>query len=271
MPSLSVDRFYATEDGPPAQGDILLGSVARIVHTDDRAPSRWQVLDEYIAELAPAMGPFPSLRVAGSRSIVMVTIHDCGQDKEFNAVVSRLLAAQGIDDQDHDAVAGVVEQVEADDTLDRSIQVSPLLDPATVEVAGRQVDQSLLLGGRMVGYLPVPPLVVDGTVIVPASVVDLNYRTTLDRLTYVQRLSSLSEEARQQLRYALARLDVVRTPTLESELADAVGQEVRSAKVDKRNPLVVKLVLADGSTLELMQRPGSPPAGPISRSRRSIP
>ena len=271
MAGLPAERFYSTDDGPPAQGDILLGAVARIVDIDDWVPPRWQVLDEFHADLAPANETFPALRVAGGRGIVMITTHDCGHDKEFNAVVARVIEEQRVHENDEDAVAAVMAQVETDPRLDRSIQVSPMLDPATVEVAGVQGDQALLMGGRVVGYLPVPPLVVDGQTITPAAVVDLNYRITLDRLAYVQRLSAISEEGRQQLRYALARLDVLRTPTLEADLAAAVGQEVRSAKVDRRNPLVVKLTLADGSTLELLQKPGSPEPGLVSRSRRSVP
>ena len=137
-------------------------------------------------------------------------------------------------------------------------------------MAGVPVDQGLLRAGRIVGYLPVPALVVNGATLIPEAVVDLNYRATLDRLAYTQRVTAVSEVARGQLRHALARLDVLRTPALEASLSAAVGQELRSARVDKANPLQVVLTLADGTTLELWQRPGSPPGGPVSRSRRSV-
>ena len=43
------------------------------------------------------------------------------------------------------------------------------------------------MAGQVVGYLPVPALVVNETTLIPAAVVDLNYRTTLDRLSDSQR------------------------------------------------------------------------------------
>jgi hypothetical protein len=125
------------------------------------------------------------------------------------------------------------------------------------------------MSGHVVGYLPVPALIVSGATLIPEAVVDLNYRTTLDRLAYAQRLSCISEPARDRLRYALARLDVL--PTLESQLSDAVGQRVVKARVHKKNPLMVQLTLEDGSVLELLKTPGSPRPGPTSRTRRSVP
>ncbi|MHB8332253.1 MAG: hypothetical protein ACYDEA_08665 [Candidatus Dormibacteria bacterium] len=270
MSRLSAADFYSTADEAPAQGDILLAAVSRIVADDMFTPPRWRVLDQISDELAPPHGPLPALRVAAGRSLVMVTTHDCGLDKEFNAVVDRLLNAPGPGADKDVATERAQTDAEADPQLDRTFQASPLLDPSTVEVAGVPVDQGLLQAGRIVGYLPVPALVVDGATLIPEAVVDLNYRATLDRLAYPQRVTAVSEVARGQLRHALARLDVLRTPTLEAGLSAAVGQELRSARVDKANPLQVVLTLADGTTLELWQRPGSPPDGPVSRSRRSV-
>ncbi|MHB1615510.1 MAG: hypothetical protein ACYCYA_14580, partial [Actinomycetes bacterium] len=51
-------------------------------------------------------------------------------------------------------------------------------------------------GVRVDRSFPVSPLLVPATVVVPASVVDLQYRTTLDRFAYTQRLSCASEPAR---------------------------------------------------------------------------
>lgn len=265
MPRPTVEEFYSREDGPPAQGDILLGAVARVIAGDDWAVPNWQALDEREEELDDVRGLLPPLRVAAGRALVMVTTHDCGLDKEFNAAVARLTDGEGVDEEAAMALA------EAYRTLDRAFQVSPLLDSGTVEVAGQIVDQGLLLAGRIVGYLPVPALTgPDGRTLIPKSVVDLHYRATIDRFSYTHRVSAISEAARQRLRYALARLDVLRTPTLESELAAAVGQQILDAKIHKRNPLVVTLRLADGTTLELLQPPGSPAPGPVGRSRRSV-
>jgi len=240
---LDSSVFYSTLDEAPQQGDILLGAVSRIVAGDGYCPPRWRALDEHTALLAPAQHAghvtMPELRVSAGRALVMVMTHECGLDKDR-------------------------------DDLGRAFTVSPLIDPTSVSVAGAVADQGLLMSGRIVGYLPVPELRIDSRSIIPASVVDLSYRTTLDRLAYTRRLTCVSEAARQQLRFALAKPDVLRTPSLEVQLSEAVGQTITSAKVSKSNPLVVQLQLADGSTLELLKQPGSPAAGPVARTRRSV-
>lgn len=270
MSGLAADAFYNEHDEAPQQGDILLGAVARVVGTDDFAPLRWRLLDEARAELLPtrSMGRLglPAVRVAAGRALVMVTTHDCGMDKEFNAAVTELMGPDGTAMSEEAAM----RRAEDRDDLDRSFQVSPLVDPGTVHVAGNAVELDLLMAGRIIGYLPVPELVVNGRLVIPASVVDLGYRTTLDRLAYTQRITCISEQARQQLRYALARMDVLRSPSLEAALSDAIGQRIVKARVHKKNPLLVQLSLEDGGTVELMRKPGSPPAGAPARTRRSV-
>jgi hypothetical protein len=264
---LSAEQFYRQGNPPPQQGDVLLGAVARVVADDAFAPAHWRALDERVFqthdEVRRAERVVPAVRVAAGRALVMVTAHDCGLDKEWNHKV-RALIGSGTEEQAARA------QSEEDLSLDRSFSVSPLVDPATVEVAGQPVDPGLLRAGRIVGYLPVPELVVDGRRVVPESVVDLNYRSTLDRLAYAERISAISEEGRARLRYGLARLDVLRSPTLTVELSAAVGQEIKAARIAKRNPLVVELTLANGEVLRLLQQPGSPPEGP-GRTAASIP
>lgn len=271
MTRLSAQDFYSPADQAPQQGDILVGAVSRIVADDGYTPPRWQALDEGSALLAQesAAGDVvvPALRVAAGRALVMVCTHDCGLDKEFNAAVDALATRAGDDSiPEHRAMA--VAEARAD--LDRAFTVSPLVDPATVTVAGVPVDRGLLMSGRIVGYLPVPELRIGDTVVVPESVVDLAYRATIDRLAYTARITCISEQARNLLRFAMAKLDVLRTPSLEMELSAAVGQKITSAAVSKRNPLVVQLQLADGSVLELLAKPGSPAPSPVSRSRRSV-
>ena len=264
---LTSDDFYRSGDLPPQQGDILVGAVARLVAPDGYVSSQWAELDEHVVELpaAPLVGQrrTTALRVAAGRALVMVTSHDCGLDKEWNAQVRRAIA-QGI------APEVAQQEAETDATLDRCFQVSPLIDPASVLIAREPVDQGQLLAGRMVGYLPVPALRISDQEIVPESVVDLTYRATLDRLAYEARVSSVTEEVRTQLRYALARLDSLRSPMLSIELSRVVGQEVAKARVAKRNPLVVELTLADGNVLRLLQEPGSPEPGP-GRTTASVP
>lgn len=254
MSRLDAQAFYSVPDEAPQQGDILVGAVSRVVGDDGYTPERWQALDEHRALLAPSQAAgtalVPALRVAAGRALVMVCTHDCGLDKEFNAVVDELTKPR--------------------EDLDRSFTVSPLVDPSTVLVAGKPVDRGLLMGGHIVGYLPVPELRVGDAVVVPESVVDLTYRSTLDRTAYTQRISCISEPARERLRFALAKLDVLRTPSLEVQLSAAVGQKITTAKVSKSNPLVVELTLADGSRIELLKKPGSPAPGPTSRTKRSV-
>lgn len=271
MSRLDTQAFYSVLDDAPQQGDILLGAVSRVVGDDGYAPDRWQALDEHQAQLAPAQAAgtalVPALRVVAGRALVMVCTHDCGLDKEFNAVVdelTKLTEAERVDENTAQAMA------ESRADLDRSFAVSPLVDPSTVLVAGRPVDRGLLMGGHIVGYLPVPELRVGDAVVVPESVVDLTYRSTLDRTAYTQRISCISEPARERLRFALAKLDVLRTPSLEVQLSAAVGQQITSAKVSKNNPLLVELTLADGSRIELLKKPGSPAPGPTSRTKRSV-
>jgi hypothetical protein len=264
---LTAEQFYARGSLPPQQGDVLLGAVSRVVAADGFTPPHWRTLDEKVVQTHPDKTQggrtVPAVRVAAGRALVMVTTHECGLDKEWNQQV-RSLVAGGKDEQAARAEA------EDDRALDRSFNVSPLVDPATVAVAGQPVDQGMLMACRIVGYLPVPELVVGRRTLVPESVVDLNYRSTLDRFAYTQRISSISEKGRARLRYALARLDVLRSPTLTVELAAAVGQEITAARIAKRNPLVVQLTLASGEVLELLQQPGSPPDGP-GRTASSLP
>lgn len=266
-----AERFYSLADGAPQQGDILLGAIARVIADDAFGPARWVMLDEHEATLAAAAQigrvEVPALRIAAGRGLVMVCSHDCGLDKEFNAVVERLMELTGENPLDE---ATAVAEAEARDDLDRSFTVSPLVHPDKVMVAGVPVDHGSLMGGHIVGYLPVPALIIGGSVVIPESVVDLTYRATLDRLAYTQRITSVSEEVREQLRFALARLDVLRTPSLEIQLSAAVGQEIKSAKVSKKNPLIVELVLGDGSTVQLLKKPGSPQPSSRSRTTRSV-
>ena len=45
---------------------------------------------------------------------------------------------------------------------------------------------------------------------------------------------------------------------------DVIGRSIQRVDVPKRNPLTVRLVLDDGSAIELLQQPGEP-QGPSAR------
>jgi hypothetical protein len=65
--------------------------------------------------------------------------------------------------------------------------------------------------------------------------VDLTYRCTLDRFDVV-RVASLTPPARSQLRYALVRLDALRTPRLDFEVESLIGRRIEAATAPRRHP-----------------------------------
>jgi hypothetical protein len=113
------------------------------------------------------------------------------------------------------------------------------------------------MAGRILGYLPVPASD-DG--LVPEAVVDLTYRCTLDRLD-IARIACVSDEVRAQLRFALARLDSLRSPEIGFRIEEVIGKEIADVVIPKSNPLVVELHFLDGTMIELLQRPGEPDPG----------
>lgn len=203
---------------PIQQGDIFLSGVVRLCSAASPfTPKAW--------------APFSSVSNAfingivdvGGQSLVMVVSHDCQIDKEFNQHAKRLM------------LAGMSEQ-EAYDTasqnpdLDRHILVSPLVSP-TVLAAEKLLSEELLKAGKLVGYLP---LVANDSLKLPCSVVDLSYRTCTDRSLLVGRLASLTEEVRIILRYALAKMDSLRSPALVfEELENLVGKKILKVRKSK--------------------------------------
>jgi hypothetical protein len=246
---ISADAFYAPEARDLQQGDILFAGISRITGDDGYSPPEWELVDTHQVQVdgvKPDGGP---VRFFAGFGLVMVTSHDCQLEKEFNRRRSELIAEGKSEDE-------ATAEALADPTLDRTLVASPLVDPEDI-----RVDQGNLLGGHVVGYLPVPASL-DGRV--PQCVVDLTYRCTIDCFD-VARVTSVSSRARSQLRYALVRLDALRTPNLGFAVEDVIGHAIERAEVSKSNPLMVRLVLDDGSTIELLQQPGEP-QGPSARS-----
>lgn len=246
---ISADAFYSPEAGGLQQGDILFSGISRITGEDGYSPPEWEFLDTHHVEVDGAKPDGAPVRLFAGFGLVMVTSHDCQLEKEFNRRLSELIAAGKSEEE------ATLEAL-ADPTLDRTLVASPLVDPSDI-----RVDQGNLLGGHVVGYLPVPASP-DGRI--PECVVDLNYRCTLDRFDVV-RVSSLSGLARSQLRYSLVRLDALRTPHLGFAVEDVIGHSIQRAEVPKKSPLTVRLTLDDGSTIELLQQPGEP-QGPSART-----
>ncbi|MHB1988284.1 MAG: hypothetical protein ACYCSF_09900 [Acidimicrobiales bacterium] len=137
----------------------------------------------------------------------------------------------------------------ADVTLDRTLVVSPLVDPT--ELRGGRGN---LLAGKVIGYLPVPP---HQEQLVDECVADLTYQCTIDRLDVVK-VASISEAARKQLRYALIQLDALRTADLGFEVEAVVGRTTQKVEVPARDPLTVRIELDDGNVIQLLQQPGTP-------------
>jgi hypothetical protein len=242
---ISATEFYAPESGPLKQGDILLAGVARLVADDRFTPAAWSRLDAFDVSIAAARHDRGDLSLASGPALVMVTSHDCHFDKDWNRRRTELIKG-GASEADAERAA------EDDESLDRTFNGSPLIYPDELGL-----DRGSLMAGKMVGYLPVPAHD-DGSV--PDSVVDLTYRVTLDRLDIV-RVACVSNVARAQLRYALARLDSLRATSLGFEIEAVVGRHIEKVTISKANPLLVRLQLEGGDTIELVQQPGEPARG----------
>jgi hypothetical protein len=239
---IPADSFYSPAAGGLQQGDILLSGITRITADDSYIPSQWESLDTHYIEADGVKPDGGAVSLFAGFGLVMVTSHDCQLEKEWNRRRSELLR-QGRPENEASAEA------EADPTLDRTLVVSPLVDPDDIPV-----DRGNLLAGHVVGYLPVPASP-DG--LVPQCVVDLSYRCTVDRFD-VARVASLTSLTRSQLRYALVRLDSLRTPYLGFEVESVIGRSIDRAEIPKGDPLTVRLHLDDGSVIELLQQPGEP-------------
>ncbi len=244
--------MFLPSTGPLNQGDILIAPVARVCASDFYVPDRWDRLDqdEHLVDRSRLDGE--DVHVVSGQAVVMVTSHDCHHDKEWNAVRGRLLRA-GHPIEEAEAIA------EADPLLDRHFQASPLV-PLEDMPSGERGNYR---AGRVTGYFPVP-VSPDGAF--PESVVDLTYRCTIDNQAISNRRWCLTPDARDQLRYAIARFDSFRSVELSETIEAAVGRTITAIAVDSSNRLVVDLTLDDGSILHLVQ----PPADPDPSGRTSV-
>jgi hypothetical protein len=238
---MTPDEFYEWHE-EPRQGDIVLCGIARVIADDRFSPAAWESLDAHFLRVEGAWDEGRPLGIATGITLGMVITHDCQLDKEWNQKVRELQKG-----------GTPIEQAEieatADTSLDRTLVVSPLIDPSDLR-GGR----GNVMAGRVIGYLPVPKHPDD---LVDACVVDLTYQCTIDRRDVVK-VASVSEPARKQLRYALIQLDALRTADLGFELEAVVGKTIRKVEIPDRNPLTVRIELDDGNVIQLLQEPGSP-------------
>jgi hypothetical protein len=237
------DAFYEWHD-EPRQGDIVLCGVARIIASDRNTPPQWESLDAHFLQIDDGWEEGKPLSIAAGIALAMVVTHDCQLDKEWNQRV-RELQRGGM------PLGRAEQEATADTTLDRTLVVSPLVDPEDLH-GGR----GNLLGGRVIGYLPVPR---HPDELVEECVVDLTYQCTVDRRDVVK-VTSISEAARKRLRYALIRLDALRTADLGFEVEAVVGKTISKVEVPARTPLEVRIQLDDGQVIQLLQQPGTPEA-----------
>lgn len=245
------ESIFRPAQGPLNQGDILIAPIARVASSDFFVPDKWERLDQTEHTVDRSAMDEEKICVLSGRALVMVTSHDCHHDKEWNMERNRLIRS-GVDPVEAGAIA------ESDPTLDRTFQASPLIPLEDFDPGGRGNYRA----GRVTGFfpLPAPP---DGSF--PESVVDLTYRCTIDRKAITGRRWCLSPAARDRLRYAIARFDSFRTVELTETLEAAIGRTISSVRVESTSTLAVQLVLDDGSTLDLVQRPIEP--DPSGRSR----
>ena len=235
------EDFYEWHE-PPRQGDILLSGLSRIIAQDHHSPSQWESIDAHFVQIDNAWDSERPLRIAAGIGLVMVLTHDCQLDKEWNQRVREL-------EKDGVATERAETEATADATLDRTLVVSPLVDPS--ELRGGRGN---LLAGRVIGYVPVPA---HPERLVDECVVDLTYQSTVDRHDVVK-VASISEAARKQLRYALIQLDALRTANLGFELEAVVGRTIQNVEIPAKDPLIVRIRLDDGQEIQLLQQPSSP-------------
>ena len=239
---MSRGGFYGTDaETPLQQGDIVLAPIGRLAAPDAPVPPRWLGLDQdrhrFGFDSEPEFRPVDAL--VGYAPAMLLT-HDCHLDKEMLDRYQELRTA-GMRKAEAQAAA------EADPDLDRFVVVAPLLP-----VTALRATPDAIAAQRVIGLFGAPAL--SGSAV--ASAVDLTFRVTIDRDSIALRFAVLSEDARTALRYALARVDALRTPVVGFELEAAVGKRIRAVRQVSDNPLLVEIELADGSALRLVQQPG---------------
>ncbi|HUW87422.1 MAG TPA: hypothetical protein VMW30_03490 [Candidatus Paceibacterota bacterium] len=242
-----TNGIYVTDDTRPLQqGDIVLGSgVVRLTALQDIfIPPAWAGIDTIQSQLSTSKSGDSGLGAIGGSSLVMVLSHDCQLDKELNRSARNLMKSDPSLTSEE-----AFEIAEKNPELDRFVLVAPLVDVDQIPNGGDQNFTNNVLRGAMLGYFPLQD---ETNLAISRTVVDLSYRSTVDILTLTQRLTSLSDIARMQLRYALARMDSLRVPVLDASFSEAIGQKITDIQSPRKASPTVRLILENGKALEVL-------------------
>ena len=203
------------------------GSLRTIAHS----PPSGSRLDAHFLQVEDAWEAGRALGIAAGIGLAMVVTHDCQLDKEWNQRVRELEKGGMPNERMPNS-----KPLPMRHSTERSWSVRSSI-PADLR-GGR----GNVMAGKVIGYLPVPK---HPDELVDECVVDLTYQCTVDRLDVVK-VTSVSEVARKQLRYALIQLDALRTTDLGFEVEAVVGRTIQKVEVPDRDPLTVRIQLDDG-------------------------
>lgn len=260
--------FYLPEVRPElSQGDICLAPTtmiwsSTIVEAPPVIPAAPDELGQPIfvpgwqrTLSTPELVPGIALELVFSP--VLVLSHDCEIDKEWNEWIEMRIA-DGWSEADAEAEAS------ARTDLDTRILVSPVLGYASDILPERSWDA--VRAAQKIGYFPLPVMAAFGGA---EFLVHLSRACVIDRnlLHRPVRVLSLSEEARQILRFKLAEVLASRNLSVLGRLEAAVGRRIGDVKVlkRKRSDVTVALVLDDGSEVQVGVKSDAPPDAPASR------
>lgn len=201
----------------------------------------------------------PATVIEARWGAAMVLSHNCEIDKDFNEAVDRLVAEEGLDDDE------AMRRASHDWDLDRYIVVAPLLSYG--EIAAHRHEG--IRSGQRIGYFPLPPIPGFGT---SDFAVHLSRVSTVERrlLRTGLKVASLATASGKRLQYKIAEVFASRRLTLLSEIEAAVGREIVQVKAlkESRRKVTVALELDDGTDLHLETRPTPGSAAP-ERLRRA--
>lgn len=244
------DPYCATQ-----QGDLVLAPIVRL-QADAGRSAKWNDFDEAQVDIPTPDDAGELLDVVAHSGYgpAMIVSHDCQLDRELSIEAGRLRR-----EDRHLSKAAARAQAELDPELDRFLQVVPLL-----EVDRVRPDWASIENGTVIGLFPIPA--VGSTALPRPMVADLCHRSTIDRSLLRGRYKTLSDEARTMLRYALMRLDALRSPDIGFELESIVGRRVVGVSPGQTSPLHVQIELDDDTVIELLHEPPEVTADESSRT-----